>query len=158
MAQATIQHCSYKDFYTIIPILEAYSDIFNVHEKRHIIQQASRVLEESFKNNTLFIVKSEGKTIGFFGGKRNINNPLRLDIFCMVIKRGYNGQGVGTELFRYALTQLTDQGFSEVFVRLKSTYPPHTKKFYKKLGFKPTFDEDFTGSSVEDAAMVLRLK
>lgn len=158
MNEVQIKHCTYKDFFTILPILEAYSDIFNVHEKREIVRQATKVLDESFKTNTLYLVISEGKTVGFFGGSRNNNNPMRLDVFCLVIKRGYNGQGMGTTLFRYALPQLKDQGFNEIFVRLKASYPPHTKKFYKNLGFKPTFDDNFTGSSDEDSAMILKLK
>lgn len=158
MNQILLQHCSYKDFPKIIPILEAYSDIFDFQDKRLILQQASKALDEEPQTNNLFMAIHEGTVIGFLGGRRNVSNPLRLDLFCLIIKRGYHGQGIGTQLFNHACEMIKQQGYEQVFVRVKGTYPPHTKDFYRKLGFKPSFDEDFTGSSTEDATMMLKLK
>ena len=158
MNQILLQNCSYKDFPQIIPILEAYSDIFDFQDKRIIIQQANKALDEDPQTATLFMAMHEGTVIGFLGGRRNVTNPLRLDLFCLIIKRGYHGQGVGTQLFTHACQSIKQQGFEQIFVRIKGVYPPHTKNFYRKLGFKPSFDEDFTGSSTEDSTMVLHLK
>src|SRR5690606_12909869 len=157
MNQILLQYCTYKDFFKVLPILETYSNIFDFQEKRIIIQEASKALDEAFEANTLYIATSEGQVVGFLGGRRNRNNPFRLDLFCMVVKRGYDGQGIGTQMFTHACLDLAKHGFTEIYAKLKSTYPPHTKKFYHKLGFKQTFDEEFTGASSDDTAMVLKL-
>ena len=158
MNQILLQHCSYQDFPKVIPILEAYSDIFDFHDKRLILQQASKALDEDPEANTLFLALHDGSVIGFLGGRRNTINPLRLDLFCLIIKRGYHNQGIGTQLFNHACQIIKEQGFEQVYVKIKGTYPPHTKDFYKKLGFKPSFDDEYTGSSTEDTSMMLSLE
>ena len=157
MDKILLRPCSYKDFYRILPIIEAYSNIFNFHDKRFIIRETSKALDEAFAAKTVYIALSDGQLVGFLGGRRNNNNPLRLDLFCIVVKRGYDGMGIGSQLFQHACQELVKYGFTEVHAKLKSTYPPHTKRFYQKLGFKQTFDEDYTGSSADDTAMVLKL-
>ncbi len=158
MNQLLLQRCSYQDFPKIIPILEAYSDVFDFQDRRLILEQAGKALDEDPQARTLFMALHEGVVIGFLGGRRNVINPLRLDLFCLIIKRGYHNQGVGTQLFNHARRTLTQQGFEQIYVKIKSTYPPHTKDFYNKLGFKPTFDDEYTGSSVEDISMMLSLE
>lgn len=157
MNQLQLQLCTYKDLPRVMPMLEAYSNIFDFHQKRYIIQQANKALDESPQGHSLFIAMHDNVIVGFIGGRRNASNPLQLDLFCIMVKRGYHGQGIGTQLFQFASQMIKEQGYKQIMTLLKSTYPPQTKDFYKRLGFKPTFNEDYTGSSIEDTALLLRL-
>lgn len=157
MNQVVFQPCTYKEYPKLRPILDSYSEVFDFFQKRQITTLAGKALDEGFAGPTVFMAMHEGETIGFMGGLRNSNNPFQLDMFCLVIKRGYNNQGVGTKLFYYAVEELKQAGFKQLLAHLKGTYPPRTKRYYTKLGFKQWFSEDFTGASDEDIAMMKML-
>ncbi len=139
------------------PMLDSYSDVFDFYQKRQITALAGKALDEAFAGPTMFMASHEGTVIGFVGGVRDSNNPFQLNMFCLVVKRGYNGQGVGTNLFAYACEELMESGFKQIKAQLRGTYPPRAKRFYTKLGFKQWFDEEYTGASDQDMSMMKML-
>jgi ribosomal protein S18 acetylase RimI-like enzyme len=152
--QVILSVCHYQDAPHLYPLLEGYSDIFKIHDRRRVITETMKVLDEEPQHPTLYHATHESRMVGFLGFRRSLQNPQDFDLFSILIRRGYQGQGVGTKLFLYGLKDVASRGASQLSVSVNHAYPPHSKQFYKKLGFVPQFDEHLTGASNEDFRMV----
>ena len=151
MNQVRFSLCSTVDFPKVLPLFESYADIFPFQQKRLILQQISQVLEEEVHPQSLFRAEHENSTIGFLGTRREEQDPSRFQLFGFIIKRGYQGQGIGTNLLFFAIPHICRNGGRTLSVIVKSHYPPATRTFYRKHGFKEILDEHYTGASnVED--------
>lgn len=138
--------------------MDGHSDIFNFLHKRLILTKTSKALDESFAVQTSFVACHDDVVVGFLGGIRDNNNPFQLNMFCLVAKRGYDGDEVNTQLFAYACQELKQQGFTQIMASIFGTYPHRAKKYYTSLGFKQWFGENYTGASDQDIMMIRSLK
>lgn len=59
---------------------------------------------------------------------------IRAQIEAVRVKSTYRGQGVGTELFQYAVQRATDRG-AHVLQLTTDKKRPDAKRFYESLGF-----------------------
>lgn len=59
---------------------------------------------------------------------------IQAQIEAVRVKSTYRGQGVGTELFQYAIERATEQG-AHVLQLTTDKKRPNAKRFYESLGF-----------------------
>lgn len=149
MENISIQPCTLVGLAKIIPILEAQSASFDYTDKRRIIRQASKELENNPRNPLLYLAVHDSITVGFIGFSISPENPSDSELFAHVVKKGYQGRGIGTNLFNTGVKKLEDIGTGQVLLQLRATTPPYVSKFYRKIGFKPVFDETYTGATDE---------
>jgi GNAT superfamily N-acetyltransferase len=152
-----IRPCTITGISRVLPLLESQGDAFDYQTKRQIIQKATKIVEESPKNPTLWLAVHEGAVVGFIGFLIDIENPQSAELFGQVVKHGYQGQSVGTHLLQVGMQNLEDRGVNQILIHLKASAAPYIHKFYQKAGFKQSFNEDFTGASDENTTMILNL-
>lgn len=144
-------------FSRVIPILNTHADVFDYATIRRIMQLSSKAIDQNPQKPLLFLASHEAITIGFIGFQIQTEDPGQSELFGHVVKRGYQGQGVGTKLLRNGLDQLIELGVRSVTLNLKASAPSYVNKFYTKSGFKPSFNEEYTGASDENRTLVLLL-
>jgi ribosomal protein S18 acetylase RimI-like enzyme len=155
MDNVTIQPCTMTGFSEVLPILDTQTEAFDYATKRYIIQQAAKALDQNPQHPLVFVAHHETAIIGFIGFILDADNPTLAELFGQVVKRGFQGQGVGSQLLQIGLDHLKQVGTSEVRLSLKASTPPYVSHFYKKAGFKPAFNETYTGASDESHTLVL---
>ncbi len=158
MNNIDIRPCTITGISRVLPLLESQGGVFDFQTKRHIIQKATKVVEENSQNPTVWLAIHEGAVVGFIGFMINIENPQLAELFGQVVKRGYQGQAIGKHLLQAGLQDLQDRGVNQVSLQLKASAAPYVHKFYQKAGFKQTFNENYTGASDESRTMTLNFK
>ena len=158
MNKIDVHPCTQVDFPHLLPMLEAYSEVFDYLFKRQIIQTAQKVLDEMSSTPTIFMAHHEGSAVGFIGFSRDDEDPSRFELFGQVVKRGYQGQGIGSQMLAYTSQYNTSIGAAEIHVLLRAHVPPPTRHFYVKNGFKPSFNDEYRGASAEDVMLTKALK
>jgi ribosomal protein S18 acetylase RimI-like enzyme len=144
-------------FARVLPIIDSHADIFDFLTKRRIARLAAKALDENPRKPLLFSAIHEGAAIGFIGFHVSTDNPTESELFGHVVKRGYEGQGIGTKLLLHGLERLEDSGVGTVALLLKASAPTYVTRYYRKIGFRPHFDEEYTGASDEARKFVLLL-
>lgn len=155
MGPITIKPCTMKGFSQIIPMLETHGEVFDYSTKRRIMQLTNKELDINPTDPSLYLAEHEGTVVGFIGFKQDDQNPANAELFGQVIKKGFQKQGVGSKLLQQGLQKLKSLGTNQVTVSLKASAPSYVRDFYKNAGFKPMFDEEYTGASDEDNQLIL---
>ena len=157
MNKIDILPCTISSFAHILPILETHAESFNYADKRQIMQLATRIIEENPRTPSVYIAQHEGIIVGFIGLNINSENPDIVALFGHAVKRGYQGQGIGTKLLRAGVDHSQSRGAGQITLQLKASMPQYVHQFYQKAGFKPSFSEGYTGASDENRTFILQI-
>jgi amino-acid N-acetyltransferase len=137
----------YEDYDTILKIIN------NVAIEKSVLKKTKQQLQE----NVYYVAELDGKIIGTFGIK---SWCLELDeIISLVVCPEFRGQGLGTKLIEYCLSELNarrDRANSnklnlikETIIFALTTTPQLFEKFnFKKVGIK-SFPEKIQGDCCE---------
>lgn len=89
-------------------------------------------------NQELTIVEQEGEIVATFQltfiPYLTYQGSSRAQIEAVRVKSDYRGQGVGTEIFQYAIQRAKDKG-AHLLQLTTDKKRPEAKKFYESLGF-----------------------
>lgn len=89
-------------------------------------------------NQELTVVDHNGELIATFQltfiPYLTYQGGIRAQIEAVRVKSSYRGQGVGTELFRYAIQRASERG-AHVLQLTTDKKRPDAKRFYESLGF-----------------------
>lgn len=157
MNKIDILPCTISAFAHILPILETHAESFNYADKRQIMQLATKIIEENPRNPSVYVAQHEGIIIGFIGLSIDSESPDMVALFGHAVKRGYQGQGIGTKLLQAGINHSHAHGAGQITLQLKASMPQYVLHFYQKAGFKPSFAEGYTGASDESRTFILQL-
>lgn len=89
-------------------------------------------------NQELMVAEHNGEVVATFQltfiPYLTYQGGIRAQIEAVRVKSTYRGQGVGTELFQYAVQRATDRG-AHVLQLTTDKKRPDAKRFYESLGF-----------------------
>jgi ribosomal protein S18 acetylase RimI-like enzyme len=153
-----IHPCTITSFAHVLPILDTHVEAFDYATKRRIIQLTSKIIEENPQNPPILLAYHEGNVIGFVGFTPDTDDPNMTELFGEAVKHGYQGQGIGTKLLQAGIKHIENQGANQVTIKIKASIPLYVSHFYQHAGFKPSFNEDYTGASDENHTLIFTLK
>jgi GNAT superfamily N-acetyltransferase len=99
---------------------------------------AAQIFEQSLQPNAfdyfLYVAEVEGEIVGFADGGKERSRPQsgEGELYAVYLLKKFQGQGIGRELFRAALSQLGRSGLSSMVVWVLEKNP--YRKFYESLG------------------------
>jgi ribosomal protein S18 acetylase RimI-like enzyme len=158
MDAINIRACTITHSPHILPILDTHVEAFDYFAKRRIVHLVAKNIDENPKDPPVFLAHHEGVVVGFIGFFFDPEDPSLCELFGQAVKHGYQGQGIGTKLLRHGINHITDHGAAQVNLQIKASIPQYVHHFYQRAGFKPSFDESYTGASDENRSFILTLK
>ncbi len=88
-------------------------------------------MKEPVKNGLVYVACVDGKVVGFLGLADKIAPQTEIKVFY--VDKEFQRCGIGSQLFRFVLSELKEKGCEKVILWTMINYPV-SNNFYKKMG------------------------
>ena len=140
---------TYKGIYPYEKLIE-YDIALNENRFKAMIEKQSQ---------KLFVVLEGSRIIGYMSCGKIIRpfNKYSHDIGLLYVLKEYQGKGIGSKLFQFAINELKNQGVREFIVSCNKYNLP-AQQFYKNMGGKIiNVDEDNKDKSIPQVKFLFKV-
>lgn len=113
---------------------DPYGDLDSVYKE---VYANYKKLENEYINE-FYLVKVNNEIVGI---TQAVYDNEIYGIYCLAVKKGFRGKGIGKEIIKQQLQMCKDKNLKVAFLQTEEGYYP--ADIYRRLGFKDVFTEYF---------------